>query len=330
MKKIKKTLITLVILFLVTIGMMTREVEYKQSLVDIKKGSTTETIARNLKESKLIRSEIIFRALSKLNRYDGTYRYGVVEIESDMTFDEMAKVLQKGGLATNVKRFTIPEGYTIDEMIDKLEKENVINRENFLAALNGNYDYEFLKDERNRTYKLEGYLFPDTYEIYENASEKDIIVKMLNRFDRMYKEEYKLRAKELGYTFDEIVTIASIIEKEVKKKDERKIVSGIIYNRLNINMKLEMCSTVQYLIEEKRSRLLFADLEIDSPYNTYMYAGLPKGPVGNPGEEAIKAALFPQANDYLFFTRKSIETGEHHFSTTLEEHNWAKTKYYNT
>ncbi len=147
------------------------------------------------------------------------------------------------------------------------------------------------------------------------------------KFDDVFTQEYYDQAEELGYTVDEIITIASMIEKEVRVAEERPKVAGVIYNRLNIDMNLQMCSTIMYALEIPRDRLLYRDLEIESPYNTYRNPGLPIGPIANPGAAAIEASLYPESHNYLYFVLKDPETGAHEFNATLDDHNAAKNKY---
>jgi UPF0755 protein len=222
-------------------------------------------------------------------------------------------------------RFTIPEGFELRQIADRLEADGLVNKDKFYAAVKeSDLDYAFLKGIPNRENKLEGYLFPDTYEVFKNATEQDIINKMLGRFDQVFTEEYRQRARELNMSLDQVITLASIIEREAKLDKERKIISAVFHNRLNKKMKLESCATVQYLLKEQKSVLTYKDLEVDSPYNTYIYAGLPKGPIASPGVESIEAALYPDKVDFLFFF--ATKDGSHIFSKTYQEHLNAQNK----
>ncbi|WP_084757932.1 endolytic transglycosylase MltG [Defluviitalea phaphyphila] len=300
----------------------------KEIEINIEKGATTKEIAEILKEKGLIKNSWWFILKSKYFKYDGKYREGNYTLSTDMTEEEIMDILTTQGAQIEVVRFTIPEGYTIEQIANRLEEENIVEKDEFMKALEEvNYDYDFLNKISGRDNYLEGYLFPDTYEVRKDAEASEIINKMLTRFDEIVKPEYYDRAEELGYTMDEIITIASIIEQEAKLDEERPKIAGVIYNRININMKLQMCSTVMYALDERKDKLYDKDLEIDSPYNTYLYSGLPIGPICNPGEVSIKAALYPEEHDYLFFVLKDEETGEHIFTKTLEEHNAAKIKY---
>jgi UPF0755 protein len=245
-----------------------------------------------------------------------------------MTEEEIMEILKTEGFKRETITFTIPEGFTVDQIASRLAEEGICSASDFKDAVyNADYGYKFIEGIPERNLELQGYLFPDTYEIYLDATPEQIVSAMLNRFNEVFKDEYYDRADALGLTVDEIITIASIIEREVRVPEERRTVSGVIYNRLEIDMKLEMCSTVMYVLDKPQDRLLYSDLRIDSPYNTYMYSGLPVGPIANPGEESIIAALYPEDNDYLFFVLKDPETGAHDFNQTLQQHNAAKQEY---
>jgi len=296
--------------------------------VEIPKGASTEEIANILKENNLISSALYFRIIAKFYGNDSLFQYGSYVFNTGMDEEEIMSMLLTEGEKRETVQFTIPEGYTVEQIADKLDNEGICEGSDFLEAVyEANYGYKFMDQIPERNVKLQGYLFPDTYEVYTDASAEDIISTMLKRFDSIFTDEYYARAEELGYSVDEIITIASIIEKEVKVPTERATVSGVIYNRLNIEMNLEMCSTVMYALGKPRERLLYEDLEIESPYNTYINSGLPVGPIANPGAESIKAALYPEDHDYLFFVLVNEETGEHQFNTTLDAHNAAKHKY---
>jgi len=300
-----------------------REVE-----VTVEKGSTTKDIAKVLKEKELITNELIFRFKSKYFKYDGKFKEGKFALSTNMSEEEIMEILTSVGVKAEGIKFTIPEGYTIEKIAQTLEEKEIAKKDDFMKAIKETkYDYEFLSQIPERSNFLEGYLFPDTYEIRKDSEPSEIISKMLNRFDEIVKPEYYNRAEELGYTMDEVIIIASIIEQEAKRDEERPKIAGVIYNRLNIDMNLQMCSTVMYALGKRKDRLLYKDLEIESPYNTYLYDGIPVGPICNPGEASIKAALYPEKHDYYYFVLMDEETGEHVFTETGDEHNAAKQKY---
>ncbi|PKM96182.1 MAG: endolytic transglycosylase MltG [Firmicutes bacterium HGW-Firmicutes-1] len=300
--------------------------------VTVPKGASTEDIAKILKEKELIGSVLYFRAMSRMAGNDGKFQVGTYSLNTGMDEEEIMNALLTNGEKREVVKFTIPEGYTIEQIANKLDSEGIVDSGEFMDAIGEeDFGYKFIKDIPDRNIRLQGYLFPNTYEVYKDATAADIISIMLKEFDRVFKEEYYTRATELGLTVDQVITIASIIEKEVKVDTERKTVAGVIYNRLDIDMKLEMCSTVIFALDKpkdfNKNKLLYADLETDSPYNTYMYTGLPVGPIANPGEASIIAALYPEEHEYLFFVLVNEETGEHQFNTSLDGHNAAKNQY---
>ncbi|HAN10088.1 MAG TPA: endolytic transglycosylase MltG [Clostridiales bacterium] len=298
--------------------------------INIPKGATTRDIARILKEKNMIINENVYRLKSKLYHYDGKYNSGMFEISMNMTNEQVMKFLTtEEGRETLKNRITVPEGYTIAQIGEKLEEKGVCSKQEFIDEINklDTKNYKFLNNMPMRNSKLEGYLFPNTYDLSEKTNVKEVIIKMLDSFENNFKDEYYDRATELGYTVDQVITIASIVEREVKKPEERKAVAGVIYNRLKKNMRLEMCSTVQYAQGKTKEKLYDKDLEINSPYNTYRNVGLPVGPISNPGTDSILAALYPEQSNYYYFVLKDENTGEHYFSKTFKEHVKAKNMY---
>ena len=240
--------------------------------VTVEMGSTTEDIVTLLQEEGIIESSSDFKFFSKVKGYDGKYQAGTYALAPSMTLSEIAEIIISG--KTNNITFTIPEGYTIYQMADKLSEEGIVDREKFVSLLtDGNFSYDFLSDAQSGKNHLEGYLFPETYTVEFGADEETIIKTMLNQFDTVFTEEFKARAEELGYSLNEIMVIASIIERETQVDEERGKVSSVIYNRLKEGMPLQMCSTVQYILGEQKEILSNADTQIESPYNTYINQG---------------------------------------------------------
>jgi len=312
--------------------LMVKEPEENRTIVNvdvtIPKGSSTEVIGKILKENGLISNVMYFRAIAMIKGLDSTFQYGDYTFNTGMSDEEMMKMLATEGEKREVVTFTIPEGFTLEQIAARLAEKGLCTKSDFMNAVeNGNYGYRFLDSIPERNQKLQGYLFPATYEVYADATAEDIVSTMLEKFDQVFKDEYYTRMEDLGMSLDEIVTIASIIEREVVVPEERAKVASVIYNRLEVNMNLQMCSTVMYVLDVPRSRLLLKDLEIDSPYNTYKYQGLPVGPIANPGEASIIAALYPEDTPYLYFVLTDPETGAHEFNTTYDEHVAAKNKY---
>lgn len=295
--------------------------------VEIPEGATTKIIANTLENNGVINNAFMFVLGAKMNGYDGRFKYGSYILNTTMSDDEIMEILiTQGAKATQIK-ITIPEGYSVYQIADMLEEKGICTADEFIQAANKlDYDYDFMEyiqvREDEKSVALEGYLFPDTYFVAEDATAEDVVNTLLTQFDEVFTSDYYRRAKQLGYTIDEIITMASVIEREAKINEERPKMASVIYNRLDQGITLGMCSTILYAqgrVGEPVTRLLYEDLEIKSPYNTYKNAGLPLGPISNPGKKSIEAALYPDKTDYLYFVLINEETGEHHFSTTLDE-----------
>ena len=290
-------------------------------LITVPSGATTTSIANLLLENELIQNVNAFKAKAKQLEVDGQMKAGDYMLSKAQSSEEIIMMLADGDVYIETVTFTIPEGYEVRQIVDKLESEGIINREAFLDALqNAPFDYAFLEGV-DRTYLLEGYLFPDTYTVKAGSDEVAIINMMLNRFNEIFVEAYYARAQELGMTVDEVVTLASIIEREAKLEEEFPIVSSVFHNRIKIDMLLQSCATVQFILKERKEVLLYADIEIDSPYNTYIYSGLTPSPIASPGALAIESALYPHDTDYLYFVTTEKNDGSHYFNETLEGHN---------
>ena len=292
--------------------------------VRIERGSTVSTIAEELKESGLIKHRWAFVLFAKLTGNANNFQYGTYALNTDMDYLELVTNLQKTATFRQTVRITIPEGRELREIIETLDKNNVCSSEDLWDAVeNHEFDYDFLKDLPQRPNRLEGYLFPDTYEFFEDSDADTVLAKMLDNFNAKFSDDLRKRASEIGMSLDEVVTLASIIEREAASDEDRATVSSVFHNRLNSTQYplLQSCATVQYILKERKPVLTYADVRIESPYNTYLHEGLPIGPIASPGLASIKAALYPETTDYYFFVVSA--TGEHVFSKTLEEHNAA-------
>jgi len=286
--------------------------------------ATTSTISELLLEKGLIRSDLVFKIYAKIQGFDGKLRAGEYHFSGQVAIKDIEEKMSRGG-EINTENFTIPEGYNIEQMAELLAEKGIANREKFLdVALNGDFSYDYLPPAGTDA-RLEGFLFPDTYQVIKDWSEEKIIKMMLKRFDDIFIPEWRDRAKEIDITMKEVVTLASIIEREARVADDRPIISSVFHNRMEKGMQLESCATVQYALGEVKEVLLYEDLKIDSPYNTYLNDGLPPGPIASPGKDSLKAALYPADSNYLYFVAKP--DGSHYFSRTLAEHNQAKRKY---
>ncbi len=290
----------------------------------VPQGASTVGIANILKEQGLIRSTGAFRIYTAYQGLDGSLKAGEFSLNTGMAVPEIVDRLVKG--ETVSISFTIPEGYNLMQIADRLDKMNIANRDKFLEiAATGDFEHGFLKGIPKGPGKLEGYLFPDTYRITRETTEREIIGMMLDRFARELTPEFKANAAKTGLTVHEAVTLASIVEREAQKDEERPKVAAVFLNRLKKGWRLESCATVQFALGEQKPRLLNKDLEIDSPYNTYKVSGLPPGPIASPGSASLKAAVNPADVDFLFFVVS--KDGRHVFSRTLSEHNRNKEIY---
>lgn len=298
--------------------------------VEIPMGSSSDDIAQALEKSGVIKSASEFNLKSRLTGNRGSYKAGNYELSPSMTMEEIMEQLKKGS-SGNTLRFTVPEGSSLTEIAEVVAATGACTSEEFLqAAAEGAFDYEFLKDnDITGEKRLEGFLYPDTYDIYENEKPDKIIERMLKRFDEIYSEVLKTADTDImnKYNTFEIVTVASLIEKEAKLDKERPLVASVVYNRLDKNMKLQFCSTVQYALGKHKARLYNSDLKVESPYNTYKYEGLPQGPIGSPGRASLEAAVSPEHTDYLFFVVSAKGDGSHNFAATGDEFGSYKDEY---
>ncbi|CAH2212913.1 endolytic transglycosylase MltG [Tepidibacter aestuarii] len=292
----------------------------KQVLVDIKKGSSLDSVSEILFEKKLIKNKLFFKITAKVNNMDTGIKAGLYKINQSYSNKEILDILNSGKVYKDLVKITIPEGFEAHQIADRISDSGLVDKGKFMDLVNNpsifSENYTFLNEED--ILSLEGYLFPDTYFFDKNYSEEDIINVMLKRFDQIYTDEYKKAQNEKNLTLNQVITLASIVEREARLDKERSIIAGVFYNRININMPLQSCATVQYILGERKSNLSFNDIKIDSPYNTYKNSGLPPGPIASPGKKSIEAALYPENVDYLYFVAK--KDGSHSFSKTYNEH----------
>ncbi len=287
----------------------------------INEGWGINMISYRLHEENIIKHPKVFGLMAKVRGMDTAVQPGWLEIRQGMSYNDILDELVKPDRA-NIK-VVIPEGYEIRQIADTLEEAGLIDREKFYEELDpAKYDYEFLKDLPERENPLEGYLFPATYSFSEMMSEHEIIDEMLSVFNDNFTGEFYARAKSLNMSVDQILTLASVIEREAVGNVDRKKIAGVFYNRLEQGIKLQSCATVQYILKERKEKLSTNDTKINSPYNTYLYEGLPIGPIASPGVDCIRAALYPEDTDALYFVLGS--DGNHVFSATYEEHLAAK------
>lgn len=329
-----------IVLFLVLFVGFSANSYFKQSLgamnsgdttninIEIPAGSSTDRISNILFDNKLIKNKTIFKFQVKNLKAAGKLKAGNFDLNTSMNLEEIIKGLTVSGKSTNTVRFTIPEGYELTQIADKLANENIVEKERFLELVGNksNFEskYEFLK-KLDEDQSLEGFLFPSTYEIYKDSEEEVIIEKMLSEFQIIYEKDIANKLEAMDLSLNEVITLASIVEREGKVDSERPIMSAVFHNRIDQNMYLQSCATVQYILGERKEVLTNADTRIASPYNTYINEGLPPGPIASPGEASLIAAVNPADVDYLFFVLTGAD-GSHTFTKTYDEHLKAKPK----
>lgn len=301
--------------------------------VTIPEGATKNDIADILYDNNVIKYKWLFKVMT--NDYDD-FCAGTYTISPQTSYDDLIDEFREK-IPTGVSWVTIPEGFTTDEIIDLLVEKGIGEREKYVEVINNHeFDYWFVEElgedwaADGRIYRLDGYLFPDTYQFYNASSEALVIDKLLSRFDQVFVESYRERAAELGYTVDEILTLASLIEKEAANQSEFADVSSVFHNRLNNSANypyLESDATIVYAIQHEtgaRPNLTGEDLQMDNPYNSYKYRGLVPGPIASPSNSAILAALNPKNTNYYFFVSNGQRT---YFARNLQEHNQNKAMY---
>jgi UPF0755 protein len=284
--------------------------------------SNARQIALLLKEHNLIRSKSIFTSYCRRNDLDNQLKAGHFQFSRSQSLQEIVLAITQG--KTVSLTLTIPEGYTVKQIGELLVKKNICSSEQWQQALLKDYNYEFLKTD-GKKHGLEGFLFPDTYSISEKPTAEEIINMMLKNYATIWNNNFAKQAQEKNIDMYQVITLASMIEKEAKLGSERKIISGVIKNRLRKGMPLQIDATVIYCLGEHRDSVTYQDLKVDSPYNTYKYSGLPPGPIACPGKASIDAALNPAPHSYYYYVSKG--DGSHYFSRTYAEHLQAQAKY---
>lgn len=287
--------------------------------VVIPQGATGEDIAAALKEKELINSELVFKIKVKLSDKGTKMNYGTFTLYDGMCIDDIISTLAGTYSYKETVRLTIPEGYSVEQIAVRCEELGLCTKAEFLEAANGDFGLN-LPASQGVKYKLQGYLYPETYEFYKDATAHEIIERLIAQFQKEMKDANIKSDKSMH----EILTIASLIEREALLDSEMRTISGVIYNRLEKGMRLQVDAAVQYAVSDgyyNVNRITYSDLEIDSPYNTYKVDALPAGPICNPGIEAIKAACNPEKHSYLYYhTDTKKNDGSHIFTKTYEEH----------
>lgn len=306
----------------------------------VSKGESYKTVGQRLEEEGVIADADIFVYKTKLKEYGPKYQAGTFYLSPSMTMEQIMKALQNAKV--EVVKFTIPEGYTIMQTAESLEKQGVCRAEDFLIALEEyEPEYWFLKDLEPAVEnpqgtvsaaanKYEGFLFPDTYEVRKTARVQAVLDLMFKRFDQLFTEDMKTQMKSRNLTVKEVVTMASLIERECRVDEERPKIASVIYNRLAKGQNLELDCAIQYILGNPKEGLLYSDLEVESPYNIYKHPGLTPGPIASPGIASIKAVLEPADTNYYYYVLKTQSSIEHNFAETYDQFLVFKKQYKNS
>lgn len=296
------------------------DVEHSAKTVTVESGQRFHAFSEMLHKKGIINHPTKFRWFGRINGYDKRIKAGEYIFSSTMTPKKIFEIIVTGKI--HLRRLTIPEGYNLRQVARAVAKAGFGTDADFLKTAT-DADLAHAKGIDGQTF--EGYLFPDTYYFPKNTTPEKIISTMVKRFRSVFKPEWEHRAEALGFTVHQVVTLASIIEKEAGIADERSIISSVFHNRLSKKMRLESDPTVIYGIKDFDGNLTRKHLAELTPYNTYRVTGLPPGPISNTGSKAIEAALYPRDTQFIFFVSKKDNT--HQFSTNFKDHNKAVRKY---
>jgi UPF0755 protein len=299
----------------------------------IRPGESVDTIAQDLFKAGLIRNATALRLYLSVTHQGAMLRAGTYRLAYGEPVSSLVQALTKGGAAEAVQ-VTIPEGFTVEQIADRLAAEGVCSRSAFIHAVQyDRFNESFLRqlphDPRIK-YRLEGYLFPDTYDFEKGESAHAVVDEMLADFQQRVADPLASTIRSSGQTLPQVVTEASLIEKEARVSSERPLVASVIDNRLHHKppMKLQIDATLEYILGH-RDVITVKDTRVDNPYNTYQHYGLPPGPIANPGLPSIEAVLHPAHTDYLYYVVKNDGSGEHYFSSTYAQQlkNEAKSRH---
>lgn len=292
----------------------------KEIKFNINSGQNLSTISDNLQNNGIIKNSFFFKILASYKESSRKLKAGEYILSASKTPLEILSIITKGSV--KLYKLTLPEGLNIKEVAQRVEQAGFGASENFLLLAE---NQEFARKLGIDQVSLEGYLYPETYFFPKNTPQQKIIAAMVQAFNKAYNKEFRKQTIDMGFSIHEVVTLASIIEKETGAAKERPVISSVFHNRLKKGMRLESDPTVIYGIKDFNGNITRKDLRTWTPYNTYKIKALPPGPIANPGGLSIKAALYPDKTDYIFFVSKKDTT--HKFSRTIQGHNKAVRKY---
>lgn len=301
----------------------------KSVKIELPIGSSLDSISQTLEEKGIIKNAKVFKYYAKFKN-ESAFQAGTYELTQSMTIDEIIKSLKTGKVYRQPEfTITVPEGLTLDQIAERVSKSTDYSKKEFMDLVTSK---EFVKDmkrkyprtvtkavnNKNIRYALEGYLYPSTYPFFEEKPKlEEIAEQMVAQTDEVVGK-YSVQLKEKRMSVHKFLTFASLLEREATAKTDRETIASVFYNRIDKKMPLQTDPTVLYALGKHKSRVLYKDLEVDNPYNTYKNAGLPPGPISNAGKESLEAAINPAETDYLYFV--ADEKGNNHFSKTYNEH----------
>ncbi|MFO8082748.1 MAG: endolytic transglycosylase MltG [Desulfobacterales bacterium] len=294
--------------------------KFEPNMISIQPGQSFKSITEKLYDNGIIDNIFKFKLYTRIKGFDRDVKAGQYLLSPDMSPQKIIEVLVRGKVY--LYRITIPEGYNLYELATLLEKTNIVKSSDFLSAAN---DTKLIQHLGINAKNFEGYLFPDTYFFEKDAAPEKIISTMVKQFYNTFNPLWEKRSSDLQLSMHEIVTLASIIEKETGLAEERPLISSVFHNRLKKNMRLQSDPTVIYGVENFDGNLTRKHLQTPTPYNTYTLYGLPPAPIAAPGKASLEAAIFPPESPYLFFVSKKDRS--HFFSTNYEDHKAAVRKY---
>lgn len=290
-----------------------------------KKGMGDEEIAKELQDQGIIKSKLFFQIYVNVIGKHANLQAGSYVVSSSMSVAQIAQKFIAGDVIKD--NVTLLEGWDSRDIAKYLEGKNIFKKDDFLASINSDFtqDFEVLKD-KPKNISLEGYIFPDTYQISLGEKPEDFLKNTISNLEKKLTPDLRSEIAAQRKSIFEIITMASIVEKEVKSTKDKKIVSGILWKRLAAGMPLQVDATINYITDKNDAGVAIKDTKINSPYNTYKYAGLPAGPISSPGMDSILAAIYPTKSDYWYWL-SADRTGKTIFSKTLQEHGIARWKY---
>ena len=328
----KVLFLLLLLIIIIFIGVYNTKVKKSvggnvEKTFSVANGQNATQIAQNLKKEGLINSTFFFTLYVGINKKSASFQVGDFDLNSSMSIKEIVRDLTEKNILKPEEKITFIEGWSLKDYDKALKQSRLLNVDNFLELTKKDYSkqFSFLAD-KPLSHDLEGYLFPDTYRFFLDIEGQDLILKILSNFDKKLDSQMRADIKAQGKTIFEIVTMASIIEKEVRSEKDMKIVSGIFWNRIKNGQALESCASLAYILGVNKSQYSYEDTRVDSPYNTYLHRGLPPGPIANPGLKAIEAAIYPQETNYNYFLT-ATESGKTIFNESYEQHLIDKNKY---